>query len=175
MKETVKKLVYANHKYVTTGKLTGKVSARIRQENADGQKPWAVIITCSDSRVIPEAVFSAGLGELFVVRTAGNVIGEAELGSVEYAVDHLHVDTVIVMGHTGCGAVNAALHGEYAGAVGVITRRIKEAVGEESDPYRACRLNVLSGVSTLKKELNGKVTVKGAIYDIVSGQVAFLD
>jgi carbonic anhydrase len=94
---------------------------------------------------------------------------------VEYAVDHLHADTVIVMGHTCCGAVNAALHGEFEGAVGVITRRIKEAIGDEKEPSKACELNVRKSVAILREKLDKKdLTVTGAIYDIVSGEVEFL-
>ncbi|MBQ7599669.1 MAG: hypothetical protein IJU57_03240 [Clostridia bacterium] len=84
------------------------MSEERRKANANGQKPRAVIVTCSDSRVVPEAVFSCGIGELFVIRTAGNVIGVSELASVEYVVDHLGTDTVVVLGHTACGAVRAA-------------------------------------------------------------------
>ncbi len=176
MNEIIKHLVEANRKYMNVGTFAGDVSEQRRAENAAGQKPYAAIVTCSDSRVIPEAVFSAGAGELFVVRTAGNVIGDAEFASLEYAVAHLHTKTVIVMGHTGCGAVNAALHGEFAGAVGVITRRIKSAIGDETDPGQACVLNVRYGVDTIRRKLGRTdVTVTGAVYDIVSGKVEFFD
>ena len=176
MNEITKRLIDANRKYRETGTFTGDVSAQRRIENASGQKPYAVVVTCSDSRVIPEVIFDAGIGELFVVRTAGNVIGDAEYASILYAVEHLHTDTVIVMGHTGCGAVNAALHGEFEGPVGVITLRIKKAIGEERDPYQACVLNVKYGVGSLKERLNGSgVAIRGAVYDIVSGEVGFLD
>ena len=176
MNATMKMLIGANRRYESEGRFAGDVSPFRRAENAAGQKPYAAIVTCSDSRVIPEAVFSAGIGELFVVRTAGNVIGDPELASLEYAVKHLHTDTVIVMGHTGCGAVSAALHGEFDGAVGVITNRIKLAAGDETDPYKACVLNVLHGVSALRRyfAVDG-VTVAGAIYDILSGKVEFVD
>ena len=176
MNVMIERLLGANRKYLAAGTFTGDVSENRRAENAAGQKPYAVIITCSDSRVIPEAVFSAGLGELFVVRTAGNVIGDSEFASLEYAVDHLNTKTVIVMGHTGCGAVNAALHGEFSGAVGVITRSIKSAIGNETDPDRACALNVRHGVDVIKRRLGREdVTVSGAVYDIVSGRVEFID
>ncbi len=175
-KTTLKKLIDANRKYISANVFSGDISADRREKNAGGQKPGAVVITCSDSRVIPEAIYNAGIGELFVVRTAGNTIGDSEYGSIEYAVQHLHVSTVIVMGHTGCGAVNAALHGEFEGAVGVITRRIKAAVGDEKDPYMACKLNVINSVKIITEKLNNsEVSVVGAIYDIISGEVQFLD
>lgn len=173
MNETLKKLLEANGKYAESGRFGGDVSESRRKANAAGQRPYAVVVACSDSRVVPEAVFSAGIGELFVVRTAGNVIGESELGSVEYAVRHLHVGTAVVLGHTHCGAVRAALCGEFGGAVGAVTGRIKEAIGEETDPDRACELNVRRGVETLKAVLGEDgLTVVGAIYDIESGKVA---
>ncbi len=176
MNEIVKRLVDANKRYISSGEYSGDVSARRREQNASGQKPYVAVVTCSDSRVIPEAVFSAGLGELFVIRTAGNVIGDSELASLEYAVEHLHVLTVVVLGHTGCGAVNAALHGEFEGAVGVVTRRIKSAARDETDPVRACELNVADGVETVRKALGREdLTVIGAVYDIVSGEVRFID
>ena len=176
MREIIDRLLDANRKYVSTGAYFGNISAERRKENGSGQKPCAVVMTCSDSRVVPEAIFSAGLGELFVIRTAGNVAGDSELASLEYAVEHLHALTVIVLGHTGCGAVHAALCGEFGGAVGLITRRIKNAIGEETDPNKACELNVREGVRTIRKALGREdVTVVGAIYDIVSGKVGLLD
>ena len=176
MSEIIDRLLDANRNYVANGAYSGDVSAERRKANEAGQKPYAVVITCSDSRVVPEAIFSAGLGELFVIRTAGNVMGDSELASLEYAVEHLHALTVVVLGHTGCGAVHAALCGEFGGAVGQITRRIKSAIGEETDPNKASKLNVLEGVRTIKKTLGREdVTVVGAIYDIVSGKVELLD
>ena len=88
----------------------------------NGQHPRAVVITCSDSRVIPEAIFDAGLGELFVIRVAGNVLGPIELGSVEYAVEHLGCPEVIMLGHTGCGAVGAALSGHCEPVVQLVLK-----------------------------------------------------
>ncbi|MBQ1306460.1 MAG: carbonate dehydratase [Erysipelotrichales bacterium] len=176
MNETVKRLLDANREYECSGTFIGDVSAKRREENAAGQKPYAVIITCSDSRVVPEAIFSAGIGELFVIRTAGNVIGDSELASLAYAVDHLHADTVVVLGHTRCGAVHAALCGEFEGVVGMITKRIKQAIGGETDAYKACVLNVKDGVRTIKKEIGREdVTVAGAVYDIVTGKVLLTD
>ena len=175
MNETLKNLLNGNREYIATGSFSGDVSASRRAENAAAQKPRAAIVTCSDSRVIPEVVFSAGTGELFVVRTAGNVIGAHEFASLEYAIDHLHVETVIVMGHTGCGAVKAAIRGETEGAVGVITKQIRDAIGSETEPVKACALNVRQGVEMLKKRIDGdNVAVAGAVYDILSGEVKLI-
>ena len=176
MDKTLERLIEGNLQYRKTGTFTGDVSKQRRAQNATRQKPFAAIVTCSDSRVIPETIFGAGIGELFVVRTAGNVIGTAELASLTYAVAHLGVRVVIVMGHTGCGAIDAALNGEFEGAVGAITRPIKEAIGKESTPDQACVKNVQSGVITLKKALDqNNVSILGMVYDIVSGTVKVLE
>ena len=97
----------------------------------EGQQPYAIVICCSDSRVIPEQIFSADPGELFVIRVAGNVLDDHQLGSVEYAAAHLHTKEVIVLGHTGCGAISAALSGGGEGFIKYITDDIIEAIGEE--------------------------------------------
>lgn len=85
-----------------------------RLQEAEKQHPFAVVITCSDSRVAPELIFDQGIGDLFVIRTAGNIIGGVELGSIEYAVEHLGVKLVVVMGHENCGAVKAFVEGGKA-------------------------------------------------------------
>lgn len=101
----------------------------------NGQKPYAVIVSCSDSRVIPECIFSAGIGDLFVIRVAGNVIDKYQLGSIEYAAEHLCCKLVVVLGHTQCGAVGAA-KGKCGGFVGFITDEIRRAVGTETDAVK---------------------------------------
>src|SRR5438105_3479472 len=88
-----------------------KTDAKRRAELAAGQHPFAVVLTCADSRVAPELVFDAGLGELFVLRVAGNIADPAVVGSIEYAVEHLHTPLIVVLGHESCGAVAAALDG----------------------------------------------------------------
>lgn len=107
------------------------LSSTKREELAKGQHPFAVIITCSDSRVPPEFIFNQGLGDLFVVRVAGNVIDKIELGSVEYAVEHLKASLIVVMGHEHCGAVEAAVE-EYGvkqhGNIGAILDKIEPSV-----------------------------------------------
>ena len=106
----LKKLLEGNQKYLTSEKGAGDISPRIRLKTAgEGQNPYAIIITCSDSRVIPEAIFQCGIGDLFVIRLAGNVIDNHQLGSIEYAADHLGTKLIMVLGHTHCGAVDAAI------------------------------------------------------------------
>lgn len=158
------------------------VSQGLRTETTlNGQAPYAVVITCSDSRVPAELIFDAGIGELFVIRTAGNVIGEFELGSIEYGAEHLHVPLVIVMGHTHCGAVDAALNGGAHGNIAAITDAISKCLPENCDARQAEILNVLNSIAIIRTseimlalEKSGETMILGAIYDIESGRVEFL-
>lgn len=176
--EAVRRLRDGNEKYLAAATPLGDVSPERRVRTyREGQSPYAVIITCSDSRVIPESIFSAGIGELFVVRSAGNTIGAGELGSVEYALSHLGCKLVVVMGHTCCGAVDAAMHhGGEEGYIKPITDEISRAIGGESDSERACALNVENSVSVLREKLGPReaVSVLGAMYHIDDGRVEFL-
>ena len=98
---TIQKLKDGNVRYICAARNDGDISPSIRKATTEGgQHPYAVVITCADSRVIPEDIFMTGIGELFVIRVAGNVVGDLELGSIEYAVEHLHVNTVVVLGNT---------------------------------------------------------------------------
>ena len=152
--------------------------------------PFAVIVTCSDSRVPPELIFDQALGDIFVVRVAGNVIDPVTLGSVEYAAEHLHAPLVVVMGHTECGAVSAAVEGgEAPGDIAAIVRRIEPAValakaGGATGADLAAK-SVLLNVelqtkavehSKILEELvhEGKLGIVGAEYDIRSGEITWL-
>lgn len=144
-----------------------------------GQNPFALIITCSDSRVIPENIFMRGLGDLFVVRLAGNVVGDFALGSIEYGVEHLGINLVVVMGHTGCGAVQAAMEGSHDSFIGEITREIKFAIKDSKSSVTAAKENVYNSINKIKesplvkKDLD-KIKVVGALYHTHSGKVEFL-
>ena len=147
----------------------------------DGQKPYAIIVTCSDTRVIPEAIFSACIGDLYVIRVGGNVIDDHQLGSIEYAAEHLGTGLVVVLGHTNCDAVEKVLSGHTGGYVQYITDDIKTAIGEEKDPHEATRLNVEhsckiieSSLQIQKDEKEYGLKVIGAIYDIETGKVEFI-
>lgn len=178
--EAMDKLKKGNEAYLSATVSTGDISPKIRQKTCDeGQTPYAIIITCSDSRVIPESIFMAGIGELFTIRVAGNVIDNHQLGSVEYAADHLGCSLVVVLGHTNCGAVGATMSSEPSGFVKYITDEIRAAIGDEKDAYKACCLNVARSVARIQEGLKLSVTDKlkvcGAVYHIDSGRVEFLD
>ena len=178
--EAMSKLKEGNKRYLDAATNPGDVSPQIRQKTCDeGQTPYAIVITCSDSRVIPESIFTAGIGELFTIRVAGNVMDHHQLGSVEYAADHLGTNLVVVLGHTHCGAVGAALTSSPDGFVKYITDEIKKAIGDEKDETAACRLNVERSVSIIKEQLKltdeSALKVCGAIYHIDTGMVEFME
>lgn len=171
----LERLKEGNKLYVNSNNSIGDVSPQKRQYTSkNGQKPYAVVVSCADSRVIPEAIFSAGIGELFVIRVAGNVVDNFQLGSIEYAVEHLGCRLVVVLGHTGCGAVAAAL-GQNCGYVKHITDEIKRAIGNECDTVKASMLNVQQSVSKIKDSLSETegLYVCGAMYNTESGIVDY--
>ena len=182
-KEAKQRLIAGNQKYMGAVTPHGDISDEIRKETAEnGQHPYAIVITCSDSRVIPESIFSAGIGELFVVRVAGNVIDDHQLGSIEYAADHLGTKLILVLGHTKCGAVDSAIKGHEGRFIESIIRDIELAIGDEKDPYKASCLNMKHGVEVIRHELEihpvhdpDGLVAAGAIYDIEDGSVEFLD
>lgn len=166
----VDRLIQGNRAYLESA------DAHLREAlAAHGQQPYAVVVTCSDSRVIPEALFSAGPGELFVVRVAGNVLDAQSLGSIQYAVEHLGCRCVVMLGHTGCGAVAAALQGHAKGHVASIVQAILRAVDRETRADEAARLNVQYGVRRIREAFpDAALEVRGAMFDTARGTVAWL-
>ena len=161
---------------------------------ADGQQPFATILGCSDSRVPPEMIFDAGLGELFVIRVVGNVLSAEAAGSLQYAGSHLDTPLFVVMGHEGCGAVSAALatrdHGtEHKSRIQALVNSILPSLPDfdpESSPEvrlsKAVESNVRFTVRKIyespegqMREEEGRMKAVGAIYDITTGLVRFLD
>ncbi|MCL2654718.1 MAG: carbonic anhydrase [Coriobacteriia bacterium] len=147
----------------------------------NGQTPYAVVVTCSDSRVAPEHIFSAGIGDLFVVRTAGNVIGDFERGSIEYAVGQLQVALVVVMGHSHCGAVASALAGRASGYLDTVLSEIQRGIAGATSEEDAVRRNiahsqrcVMQSEAVLSLVEAGRLKIVGAEYDLQTGQVSFL-
>ena len=180
--EALAKLRRGNEAFLTRETPLGDVSPQRRLKTWEqGQKPYAIVICCSDSRVLPESVFCAGIGELFVIRVAGNVIDNHQLGSIEYAAEHLGCPLVLVLGHDRCGAVDAAIRHDPDGYIRFITDEIREAIGEERDPLRASCLNVRHSLRRIEESLAIRadeeqgLRLLGAVYELQSGRVRFLD
>ncbi|KJS77841.1 carbonic anhydrase [Desulfosporosinus sp. BICA1-9] len=179
-------LMDGNERFTASKPLSKDLSFTKRSDLLkNGQHPFAVIVSCSDSRVSPELLFDQALGDLFVVRVAGNVVTPVELGSVEYAVDHLKVPLVVVLGHEGCGAVTAAVEGgEPHGSIGAIIGKIKPAVDDARAMGTTGKelieastdLNIQNALKDLlkspiiKERVNAKeVEVLGIKYDLDKG------
>lgn len=180
--EAKQRLIDGNKRYLESTSPAGNVSRYLRKKTAnDGQEPYAVVITCSDSRVVPESIFSADLGDLFVIRIAGNVLDDHQLGSIEYAAEHLGTRLIVMLGHTRCGAVDAAIERHYGRFIESIVEDIVQAIGDEKDDYKASCKNIQHGVEMIRhafdihpiKDERG-LEVIGAIYDIEDGHVDFL-
>jgi carbonic anhydrase len=188
--EAISKLKEGNGRY-TGGNLQhpGQTTER-RTELAKTQHPFAAIVSCSDSRVPPEIVFDQGLGDLFVVRVAGNVINDEGLGSVEYTVDHLGTRLILVLGHQSCGAVKAAREtiaakGKAPGHIESLVTAIKPAVEAtaKDDLDTTVKANVKNVVQALRSSTpilkakvdSGEIQVIGGYYSLDTGAVTFLD
>jgi carbonic anhydrase len=188
--EAISKLKEGNGRY-TSGNLQhpGQTAER-RTELAKTQHPFAAIVSCSDSRVPPEIVFDQGLGDLFVVRVAGNVINDEGLGSIEYTVDHLGTRLILVLGHQSCGAVKAAREtiaakGKAPGHIESLVTAIKPAVEAtaKDDLETTVKANVKNVVQALRSSTpilkaevdSGKIQVVGGYYSLDTGAVTLLD
>jgi carbonic anhydrase len=188
----LQKLVEGNKRF-TAGKPMhpDETLERIR-ELKNGQHPFAIVVSCSDSRVPAELVFDQGLGDIFSIRTAGNVMGDYELGSLEYAVEHLDCKLIVVMGHKDCGAIKAFVNAkgnyEHPDHIKNIINYIESENEEKSlkssnklTVDKAIDANIAHGVAFLKtakpilKERSdkNKIIIIGALYDIESGKVTF--
>lgn len=183
--DLIRKLSEGNARFVA-GKLTQKDLPARRAELVVGQKPWCIVLSCSDSRVVPEYIFDTSLGELFVVRTAGNVADPIGLGSIEYGAEHLHAPLLLVLGHESCGAVGACCDGQGKGGEGHITDIVK-AVGPAAekagfDKVKAveenvrCTMTDLPGRSKILAHLlhEKKLSIVGGVYSLSTGRVRFL-
>ena len=187
--ESLKQLRDGNERFVAGTPTQTTKDAKRRADVALGQKPFAIIVSCSDSRVGPEVVFDQGLGDIFVVRTAGHVVDDVGLGSIEYAVEHLGVSLILVLGHERCGAVAATVSGgEAHGHVSDIIKAIKPAVAKTKEQPgdavdNAVRAQVLEVVGQLQKAgpvlaervKADKLKVAGARYDLDTGRVEVIE
>jgi len=180
--EALPRLKAGNRRFASAAVSGGKPTAARRAETAKGQNPFAIIVGCADSRTAPEIVFDQNIGDLFVVRTAGNLVDDYALGSIEYAVEHLGARLIVVLGHQSCGAVQAALAGgEAPGHIHALVHAIQPAVeaskGKSGDPLT----NAIHENDTLVAEkirqkakfgdLASQVRVVEGYYDLHTGKV----
>ena len=186
IQDTVSRLKEGNVRFVAD-KLDGKLQDSSRREElTGGQQPYAIILSCADSRVIPELAFDAGIGELFVVRVAGNVANSSSIASMEYAVAHLGSSVLMVLGHESCGAVTAAVAGGDNGynlnhLLSHVTPAIS-AAPEGAQVNDIVRINaektaeqLLERSSIIKNAVDkGDLKIVPAYYNLGSGKVDFL-
>ncbi|MEO0066232.1 MAG: hypothetical protein RI983_1558 [Bacteroidota bacterium] len=191
-RDALAKLVEGNKRFASNHPIHPDQTLEKLRELEKGQHPFAVVVSCSDSRVPPELIFDQGLGDLFIIRNAGNIVGDYEIGSVEYAVEHLKVNLVIVLGHTNCGAIRAYLDhpkdtipNHIQSIVDYIKKEPEEiAINKKGANYyeESIKANVLHGVHILSqskpvlKEFieKGELKIVGANYDIHTGKVSFI-
>ncbi|VAW73939.1 Carbonic anhydrase, beta class [hydrothermal vent metagenome] len=198
--EALQRLIEGNRQFVTNRNLPpSSLSQALREELVEGQMPFAIILGCSDSRVPAEIVFGQGLGDLFVIRVAGNIVAPSQIGSVEFAVSLFHTRLVVVLGHSHCGAITAtldALHGEdlsISKNIHAIVNRIKPTVegllrtnlinDKSALEHEAMRANVRASANQLRhgSEIIERMVeeenlmVVGAEYLLETGVVNFFD
>jgi carbonic anhydrase len=182
------RLLEGNRRYVKHKEEHPDESMARRKELIAGQHPFAVILGCADSRVPPELLFDEGLGDLFVIRVAGNVVDDAILGSIEYAVEHLHTNLIVVLGHESCGAVSAAVHGENSSGhlntiVDSIQLSVKETANMSGDKIHNCVIANVRRVArqiresepVLKQHAGNGLKVVSADYALDTGVVSLLE
>jgi len=186
-------LTEGNARFVSGQMAHPRLDAERRAQTAAGQKPFATVIGCSDSRDVVELIFDQGIGDLFVIRVAGNPAHTDVVGTAEYGAQHLGTQLLVVMGHTKCGAVVAAVSGEKAGGnIDALIEPILKAAAAAKKDFpnlsgdelvdKAVTYNVWQSIDDLYRQSpilrgltkEGKLTVLGAVYDVASGQVKWL-
>lgn len=186
IQEVLQRLQTGNDRFVSD-KLDGKLQNSSRREAlTSGQEPYAIILSCADSRVVPELAFDTGLGELFVVRVAGNVANSSSIASIEYAVAHLGTPVIVVLGHQSCGAVTAAVNGGDNGYnLNHLLSHIMPAIsasGADADVNAVVKKNaelnaeeLVSRSAIIKGAVDsGKLKIVPAYYHLDSGKVEML-
>ncbi len=191
--EVLKDLTAGNARFASGHAKHPHMNLRRLHEVAAGQHPRAVVLTCSDSRVLPEALFDQGIGDLFVVRVAGNVANNDEIASCEYAVEHFNCPVLVVLGHSSCGAVTAVVNHEHVPEdIGRLVNHVGEAVERVRKQHpdlkgpgllsASVKENVFETIEDLKKGCTeiadrvreNKLKLVGAIYTLDTGRVTWL-
>ncbi len=182
---SLQRLMDGNRRFVEETSLHHNRAEERRLETAEQQEPFAVIVGCSDSRVSPEILFDQGIGDLFIVRVAGNVVGPIEQDSIEYSAIYLHSSLILVMGHENCGAVTAVLEEktkDIQAVADLIEPAVRQSKTQEGDRLEnAIKYNVINVVSQLKKSPalqklieQKKIEVIGGYYHFKTGRVELL-
>lgn len=189
-------LKQGNQRFVENHKADRDLLEQVK-DTATGQYPFATVLSCIDSRVSAELVFDQGVGDIFSVRVAGNVVNEDLLGSMEFACKLAGTKVIVVLGHTSCGAVKGACDDAHLGNLTTLLSKIKpavQAVNQPEDPAertsknlrfvdQVAEVNVRMTIANIRKmspvlrimEEDGEIAIVGAMYDISTGQVAFMD
>ena len=181
----IQRLIDGNKRYVADRLEHPNRTSESREAVVKAQNPFAVVLGCADSRVAPEIIFDQGIGDLFVVRVAGNVAGSLELESIQFAVENLGSAVVLVLGHENCGAVNAVVNhqtGDIQSIAELIEPAVKVATKESGNLLEnAIQANVENVVKQLKQTpfmstllQQNKVAVMGGVYHLATGKVDFL-
>jgi carbonic anhydrase len=179
-----KRLIDGNHQYMQDDENL-KSSAELRSSLTTGQNPFAIILSCADSRVVPEMIFDCNIGELFVVRVAGNIANSSSIASIEYAVAHLNCSLIVVLGHESCGAVTAAIQGGDNGKnLNHLCSHIEPAVksADSSDVNTVVKVNARTNAQMLSENSeiinaaikNNTLEIIPAYYHLGEGKVDFL-
>ena len=177
-KQALDLLKAGNARFVSGALAQKNDYATLREQLSTGQHPFAVVLCCSDSRVVPEIIFDQKLGDLFVIRNAGNIVDEEVLGSIEYAVEHLETQLVVIMGHTSCGAVTATCQGgDLPGHILDLAKRIKPSINkncciDDNARSHAKRMAQLIEDDEIVHHVGAKVVA--AFYNLKSGKVEWL-
>jgi len=189
----LKKLIYGNRRFVDNRRVSPRQSDEDLKNSSLGQKPFATIIGCADSRVPNEMIFDQGVGDLFITRTAGQVMAEASYGTIEYATVALNTKLIVVLGHESCGAVTAAMKlpenppGHVVTLINAIKpaalKAKKEGASEKEQLDITVKANVLEQVKLLRnlepvlsrKFEKGETLIVGAVYKLSTGQVEFIE
>ena len=186
--EALTELMAGNERYVNESCINPRSDIDRVEETAPHQAPFAAVVGCSDSRVPVELLFDQGIGDIFVIRTAGNSVhSEMVMGSVDYAIEHLGVKVLLVLGHGSCGGVTGAIseggheHGNIAQLLGTIREDVSDYVGKADNLDEAIRHHTLVQVERImayphvaEKTAKGELLVKPAYYDVTTGKVSIL-
>lgn len=184
--EALDRLVEGNKRFASN-RLAGHNQVNLVEKTANGQYPFAAILGCIDSRAPAEILFDQGIGDLFNVRIAGNIVNNDVLGSLEYACGVVGSKLIVVMGHTSCGAVISALNNVELGNITALLARIRPAVDAVPDagnrPDEVARMNVLNSMEQIRREspllaameAKGDIMIRGAVYNVSTGRVTWLD